>query len=214
MLTPTYYLWHPRLDFSSNTKGNLLLSVTSLSAPNIPIGSIDFCQQILEDLGVDGIVTSWEVIPYRSKYHGEIEADNWKDIWKLNSRLVIRGEFKGNPQTFDQEYYETEAFSPNPDSYVRLVFANIISDFESQQQRVIAKCEVENLLDGTVDIRTYDVEEIDICSQFFQLQIMIGPFDESAFLDREHLLEDILEICRRSGGITHFDTRAEHWGEC
>jgi hypothetical protein len=220
-MNATYILWHPRLSGGkNNTPNNISLDVTRLASQLPPYGSSDFYCTLLADMGVHTDVISWDVLPYRSRYHGEPESKRWQEQWPVTWRVSVRTSpaIRELPLQTD-EYTETFAFPRQAKRNDRdNVNCIVIADFrlsavddqigdEVRHQFAMAEKKIDG---GQVDL---SIERFLIGKKFLQLQIDLGEYKKSEFLKIVPVALEVERVCHHLGGICYFEQRANTWGE-
>ncbi|MDJ1471069.1 hypothetical protein QNI19_08385 [Cytophagaceae bacterium DM2B3-1] len=219
-LDPTYIVWHPCVGRNSTDKTIVTVNVTPLGFDKIPNGPASFFDALLADIGLTYKASSWSILPYRSNYHADKETNkHWQERWLYNWRIAIMilEELTGQ-RLFDDEYFETYAYSFDfllPEQEINCI---IISDFRSFQDRdnahdSILQSETIKSIRQVLAVSEPEFYYVDIGRDFFQLQIDLGVFAESFFQTDFPYATMVEKICESCGGITSFDQRANVWGE-
>lgn len=216
---PTYTLWHPRLIIQNGYATSFHFNATPFAALNFPTGSQEFFDDILEAFAIPTTAKSWLIRPYRSGYHGEDTGD-WRDRWTKNWHVRIGfSAVVSNLPVFEEEYYETYAFTGEPEHYTKdhdHLDCRIIADFQTREDRKAALNTLHALSDTKLPEnldQELETEDIDIGDVFYQLQICLPQQPESFFSSGAALAVRLEELCKNAGGIVSFDQRADEWDE-
>ncbi len=221
---PTYILRHPSLNQGNDGSSIITLNITPFAALMLPNGPKEFYTELLNDIGVTAEAKSWEILAYRSNYHGERdEPEQWRDLWVKNWRVAISltSPISALPPLQD-EYMETYAYAGEPrwhESKEELTIGClIIADFRSKE----AADEAEAAIDSSIEVQQLAEEisapspefySVEIGGMFYQLQIFLGHFSETFFENGAAYALAVENVCREVGGITSFDERADEWDE-
>jgi hypothetical protein len=220
-MNATYILWHPRLTGGTNNLPNSIsFDVTRLASQLPPYGSNAFYRTLLADMGVRAGVISWDVLPYRSRYHGELESRRWQEQWPINWRISVRTSpviRELPPQT--DEYTETLAFptqaNKNDSDHVNCIvradfrMGAVDDQVEDNVRHQFAMAEKKTGGDHV----NLSMERFPIGKEFLQLQIDLGEHKESEFLKIVPVALQVERVCHYLGGICYFEQRANAWGE-
>jgi hypothetical protein len=194
---PTYTLWTPRRVGRHAVRFN----ATPASRLEWPEAGADFYGHLLRDLGVDGEVTGWEVLPYRTRYHGRPDAEDWRDRWKLNWRVTVELASAPARDGFD-DVYETDGISYGKPMVVEDVHALLIADFPDRERADAARSTLVDLADAEPAFESFEV-----AGEFHQLQIDLGPRPQAYFSAGGNEVEEIQRACRDAGGWPTFEER-------
>ncbi len=219
---PNYTIWHPRM-FSSSDGDVIVFNVTPSAYDKMASGPSDFFENFLKDLGISVKIKRWDVLAYRSNYHGERDDDcGWNSIWPVNWKVsVILKENLTDFFDFHFEYIETYNYPVDIDLVMKLpdeLNCLLISDFRTKNELLQAREEISSLnrnrgLDGVGLFRNIEFNDFKIHKNCFQLQINIGNFPVHFYESGADAALIVEDICRHAGGITSFDERANNWGE-
>jgi hypothetical protein len=220
---PTYTLWHPTLQHKPDGTSVIMVNVTPGAYDRMPTGPRAFFKRILEDIGVNADPRTWEILVYRSRYHGEPEETaSWRVRWPINWRLSITlTQPLAQLPPLDGEYFESYAFSGDPQWHTsdqENVACLVIADFQRKSTANRARTMVKRAAavarteqgETAVPPKFYGVE---IGELFYQWQINLGQFPNTFFEHGADYALRIEAVCRQAGGITTFDERALEWDE-
>jgi hypothetical protein len=220
-MNATYILWHPRLNGDKNkTPDRISFDVTRLGSQLPPYGSNDFYRTLLADMGVHTDVILSNVLPYRSRYHGELESRRWQEQWPVNWRISVRTSSAIPELPLQRDEYTETLASPTqvkkPDR--DKVNCIVIADFRISAVDDHVGDKVRHqfaIAEKKIDGRQLDLsmEQFSIGKEFLQLQIDLGEYEESEFLKITPVALEVERVCHRLGGICYFDQRANTWGE-
>lgn len=205
-MEPTYLIWTPRV---TRTDGawSIRFNATPHSALDWPEGGEDFYTQLLRDMGVESTASSWNVVPYRSRYHGVPEAQDWRDRWKRNWRVTITLQRPlASAPTFE-EGYEAEAFAAETPLSDQDMRAFVLADFPDRGRAEGARAVIQKMARENMEFELFEVEQ-----SFWQLQIDLGPRDEPFFHGNADAAQRIEAACRDAGGWPTFDERVRVLG--
>lgn len=205
---PTYLIWTPRLISAPQEPVRVRFNVTPLSAMEWRVAEAEFYQDVLRDVGLRGKALSWEVLPYRCRYHGNPDAADWTDRWKLNWRVSISTDLAIETAPEFPEGYETAAFSPTepyPDDGLPYCF--VLADFPDRGRAERARARVMALPDGPEEPELIEVE-----GSFYQLQFNLGRRGPEYFQGDAPQAQRIEDTCRDVGGWPTFDERVRVLG--
>lgn len=198
------------------------MNVTPFAYDLMPGGPNSFFTQILRDVGVENAAESWQILTYRSGYHGEREQTaHWTDRWKKNWRLTITvADPLSGPLPFESEFYDTRASSADPQWHEAEELSPgclVIADFNNEEQaheakrQILASDEIRSLVQAASGTEP-EFEGLDLDGQFYQWQIYLGKFPESFFEAGADYAVAVEEICLRQGGRVSFEERMAAWG--
>jgi hypothetical protein len=205
---PTYLIWTPRVILKSHTDLAIRFNITPMTVVHWPIGDEQFYAHLLRDIGIHASPTSWEVIPYRSQYHGNPEASDWRDRWKLNWRVTVNTDTAYYKAINFNEGYETDAFSASAAiSADAAMHAFVIADFPSSTDAVCAQTVIGHSLDISPQFEVFSVQGL-----FWQLQVELGPRNTDYFYESSPEVRHIEELCREQKGWPTFTERVRVLG--
>jgi hypothetical protein len=223
-LDPTYYAWHPSLHLTTEGLTIVTINLTPCSSSSPPSGRA-FVVQLLREIGMDVDIVDirfWNVLAYRSNYHGDLEQSaHWRDRWQKNWRLAVTLENAARLPILQHEYKGTFALSDAQEVSLddeKTVGCMIISDFKNQNDANTAKKKIQcsrrpSVTNGDDSAPDPEFLTIDLGTKFVQLQIYLGKFATAFYELGADYAFAVDADCRRAGGITSFDQRANEWGE-
>lgn len=206
-MEPTYLIWTPRA-WKDRPHQAVRFNVTPLSALDWPTAGEAFYSELLSDIGVRAGSVSWDVLPYRSRYHGDPDAADWEDRWKRNWRVEIALDEQLVDLPAFEEGYETQAFAaadPLPDG--NALRALVLADFRKKEDAEEAVAEIRSLARTPVDFELFSVE-----GAFWQLQIDLGAQPVDSFRRPTQYADRIENACRTAGGWPTFNERVQALG--
>jgi hypothetical protein len=221
---PTYTLWHPSLMQEEDSFSTITINITPFACDSMPSGPKEFFIQILQDMGVSINPISWQVLTYRSNYHGEREDPMyWQDEWVKNWRIAIKINQKlTSLEPWSYEFRETSAYSVDPDwhnqEHESAINCMIIADFKKKadlditQVNINQSTQVQRMAEE-ISAPLPEFYTVEIGGMFYQLQICLGQFAETFFENCAAYALAVEDVCREVGGITSFDERVNEWGE-
>ena len=192
-MEPTYLLWTPR-----PVGAAIRFNATPLAAPRWPSGPAAFYAEVLRDLGLDAAPERWDVMPYRAAYHGEPDAADWRDRWKLNWRVTVP--LDAPPAGPFEEGYETGALGDEAPRLSDEPPCFLLSDFPDEAALDAA----QRALAGALGISADGFERFEVAGGFWQLQADLGP---QPYADDAPRAREAEAICRTHGGWPTFDER-------
>lgn len=203
MSEPTYLIWTPRFVETTFATSAIRFNVTPLSAVDWPVGEGSFYGQLMGDVGVQQRILSWDVLPYRSRYHSDPSATDWRDRWKRNWRVTVHCDrLPGAPPLFE-EGYESFAFDAKPavpDGETMHAF--ILVDFPDSRLAGEARAALKHVVAGDPHFELVELKE-----SFCQLQIQLGKVPDTFFVGAAAEANRIEQACRELGGWPTFDER-------
>jgi len=198
------------------------INITPGSSFSPPVGRT-FVDQLLKEMGVGVGIRFWDVLTYRSNYHGDREKSaHWRERWPKNWRLAVTLE-NAVPRLplLRHEYKETFAFSDPQELSLddeAVIGCMIISDFKTNKDAETAKNEIQcskRLSEIAKDYSAPNPEflTINLGAEFVQLQVYLGKFSVKFYEAGADYALAVDAACRKAGGITSFDERANEWDE-
>lgn len=185
----------------------------------IGLGTKEFMQSLLKDIGVEAEVLNWKMQVYRCKYYSDYqEGEDWQDHWplvwrtrievaeKLNSLPVRVFPFDGT-DAFDSTWHSEQ--QPSDDAVVGCL---VISDFDNdseckEAQKIIADTISSGKLKQLKEKYSADMPAFyrsEIFGKYPQLQVDLGRFQGSFFAHGADYAEGIIEICKKLMGTLNF----------
>ncbi|KAF3889801.1 MULTISPECIES: hypothetical protein [Nostocales] len=191
--------------------------MTELEEDSIFIGTKNFFETLLKDMGIEGEVVNWLLKPYRSNYYTDYlgEAD-WHDVWQIvwKARVVTVEEISTFLE-WEETYIESEAIDESASlshtiTDTATIGCLIVADFKSlatliKTTKAIANAnfsEIQHKYSVSPPIFNYSLSK-----KYKQLQIDIGQFQSDFFLQGADYAEQILEICKQAGGTVNYQER-------
>lgn len=221
-LDPTFYLWNPTLKQGSDALSIVTLNITPGASDRLINRPQSFFIQILNDIGIVAKPKSWDILIYRSNYHGERDKNkDWREQWPKNWRVSISlSETLSVLPLLRDEYTETYASGLviNKPEDELMIGCMIIADFQNEKTLNNARSAINQSYDikrlaMEISASTPKFYCIRLGQMFFQMQIYLSKFNESFFNTGAPYALAIEDICRKANGITSFDQRANEWGE-
>ncbi|AFZ26217.1 hypothetical protein Cylst_4111 [Cylindrospermum stagnale PCC 7417] len=220
---PTYIIWHPSLKQKDEFSSIITFNITPIATLDFPTEPKEFYIQLLADIGIDIEPKSWDIVAYRSNYYRDLESQDWQDYWTKVWRVVINlnGHIDKLPK-ISEEDIETYAYALdsqcNENNNQKEIGCIIIADFQSKTSAEKAKVAVQNSekiqqLAQDISAPVPELYNLEIGENFYQIQIVLGTFPESFFINGAAYALAIENICNQLGGITSFDERVNEWGE-
>lgn len=212
-MEPYYIIWHPTLS-QTKSKKIIFLNITTAGAFKLPADPLDYYDMILKEVGiVDNKAKNVEIIETRSTYNNlGNDAEDWRDVWPLNWLVFIELEKDIERYEMNEEFFESfadvEDYSNNwlgGESPIGCLF---IFDFEDQDSMNNSISEIEAIKNTNIEIYTKNIGNF-----IFQVQFLLGQFEESFFYKEQKEMLMIREIIQKYGGYENYDIRVEKIGE-
>lgn len=213
-----FFIWNPII--VPGKPQSIEFVLTRGDAFSINKGTKKFFQQVFDDLGIEEKVEKWKVKKYRSKYYTDFLGEkDWRDNWQLiwRAQVAANSEIKELPK-MEEPWIGTEAadetWETATDEDKETVGCLIVADFAKKAdlkkaEKVIEENpEVEKMQKKySVGKQQFDVTQV--MDLYQQLQINLGNFEGDFFASGADYAEQVMELCRKAKGTTHFTERAK-----
>jgi hypothetical protein len=217
MEAPNYFIWHPRL----RADGVLVFNVTPGEQSQLSARSKTFIKELVRSLKIKSSLKSFEVLAYRSSYHGEPDAEAWEDRLPVNWRVTATlAKPPDQLPRLKHEFVGTTAFSvesldePPPKEIGGMVIADFqtMKEAEKAQSKIGASVKIHKLARAQRSpLPAFELVEPG--ASLVQMQIYLGIFPEPFIKTAAKYVSAVESICRSNGGITNFEERAAEWDE-
>lgn len=200
-MTSLFNIWN----FFQRPDRGFEFDVTRANMPRMKDGTVEWVNSCLLSFGVDAVVSSWQVVPFRSHYFTDYrDSDDWKDQWQIGwtVQVFVEPEEPSHINAFDA----MPAPLSSPDESWSFFYEDIRHDqtallisthvserkaVEALAQEIVVRVELDGVRSEAVR------QEIRSFNDHHQLRVLLAGL---TFPDCVEKLDQLVDLCRSNGG--------------